>query len=141
MSLILPLKLINVLIPNSGSTFIKPCIKGRCDGVTAFNKSGIVVCCSATFKAFGINDASAMIDKISESELFKGKVTDEQLKNVVTFVATISPELAMKAWDLLTKSNGDALARAWNMEVAEGQTFGNFLAELAGQPQKEENEG
>jgi hypothetical protein len=92
-------------------------------------------------KAFGINDASAMIDKISESELFKGKVTDEQLKNVVTFVATISPELAMKAWDLLTKSNGDALARAWNMEVAEGQTFGNFLAELAGQPQKEENEG
>ena len=86
---------------------------------------------------FGINDANAMIDKLAESKLFAGNLTDDQLKNVAIFVATISPELAMKAWEALTRANGDAISKMWAIDVQEGKSFGNYIAEIVGKPQEE----
>ena len=86
---------------------------------------------------FGINDANAMIDKISESKQFAGTLTDDHLKNLATFVATISPELAMKAWEAMTRANGDAISKMWSMDLQDGKSFGNYIAEIVGQPQEE----
>ena len=78
-----------------------------------------------------------MIDKLAESKLFAGNLTDDQLKNVAIFVATISPELAMKAWEALTRANGDAISKMWAIDVQEGKSFGNYIAEIVGKPQEE----
>ena len=86
-------------------------------------------------KGFTINDANGMIDKISDSELFKGNLTQDQVKNVAMFVANISPELAMKAWEQITRANGEATAQMWGVLVEEGKTFGNYIAEIVGNPE------
>jgi len=86
---------------------------------------------------FGINDANAMIDKISESKQFAGTLTDDHLKNLATFVATISPELAMKAWEAMTRANGDAISKMWSIDLQDGKSFGNYIAEIVGQPKEE----
>lgn len=86
---------------------------------------------------FAINDANAMIDKISESKQFAGTLTDDHLKNLATFVATISPELAMKAWEAMTRANGDAISKMWSIDLQDGKSFGNYIAEIVGQPQEE----
>lgn len=85
-------------------------------------------------KDFGINDANNMIDKIAESEIFKSEITDEQIKNLANFVAEISPELAMKAWEALTRANGDTIAKMWSVTLKSEKSFGNYIAEIVGQP-------
>lgn len=86
---------------------------------------------------FGINDANAMIDKIADSKEFKGTLSEDHLKNLAFFIAGVSPELAMKAWELLTRANGDAVSEMWPIEVGEGKTFGNYVAEIVGNPQED----
>jgi len=87
-------------------------------------------------KKFGVNDANLMVDKLSSSEQFKGNLTTDELKNVANFVATISPELGMKAWEALTRANGDAVAQMWSIKLADGESFGNYIAQIVGQPQE-----
>ena len=89
-------------------------------------------------KDFGINDANAMIDKLADSDLYKEKLTDVQIGNVANFIAGVSPELAMKAWEALTRANGDAIATMWGVTLKDGKTFGNYIAEIVGNsPEKE----
>tara|TARA_R110000824_G_scaffold127326_3_gene287441 strand:- start:2260 stop:3441 length:1182 start_codon:yes stop_codon:yes gene_type:complete len=85
---------------------------------------------------FGINDSNAMVDKIAESKEFKGELTEEHLKNVALFITNISPELAMKAWESLTRANGEAIAKMWSVNVSDGKSFGNYIAEIVGNPQE-----
>ena len=87
---------------------------------------------------FGINDANLMVDKLADSEEFKGSLTDDNLKHVAAFVSGISPELAMKAWEGLTRANGDAVAKMWGITLSSGKTFGSYIADIVGQPKKEE---
>ena len=93
--------------------------------------------CKEVVNSFGINDANAMIDKISDSDLFKGKLKDHQLKNVALFVSNISPELAMKAWEALTRANGDAISKMWSINLPDGKSFGNYIASIVSQPAEE----
>jgi len=93
--------------------------------------------CKEVINSFGINDANAMIDKISDSDLFKGKLEDHQLKNVALFVSGISPELAMKAWEALTRANGDAISKMWSINLPDGKSFGNYIASIVSQPAEE----
>ena len=77
-----------------------------------------------------------MVDKIAESKEFKGELTEEHLKNVALFITNISPELAMKAWESLTRANGEAIAKMWSVNVSDGKSFGNYIAEIVGNPQE-----
>ncbi len=92
---------------------------------------------SEIVEEFGINDANAMIDKLADSEQFKTKLSPEQIKNVALFVSNISPELAMKAWEALTRANGEAIASMWGVEIEEDKTFGNYIAEIVGKPKEQ----
>jgi hypothetical protein len=64
-------------------------------------------------------------------------LTDDHLKHLATFVATISPELAMKAWEAMTRANGDAISKMWSIDLQDGKSFGNYIAEIVGQPKEE----
>jgi hypothetical protein len=85
---------------------------------------------------FGINDANGMIDKLANSDEFKKKLSQDQLQNIVNFVTSISPELAMKAWEALTRSNGDNIAIMWSLKSSDGTTFGNYIKDIIGKPQE-----
>jgi hypothetical protein len=88
-------------------------------------------------EGFGINDANAMIDKLANSEEFQVKLDKDKLQNVVNFITTISPELAMKAWEALTRANGDNIATMWSLKSSDGTTFGNYIKEIVGNPNKD----
>jgi hypothetical protein len=83
-------------------------------------------------ETFGINEANIMIDKIADSELFTKKITDVQIENVAKFVYNMSPELAMKAWESLTRANGDAVAKMWSIKVEEDKSFGTYIKDIIG---------
>jgi hypothetical protein len=87
---------------------------------------------SEIVESFGINDANIMIDKIADSDLYKKDVTDEQIENVAKFVYGMSPELAMKAWEALTRSNGDAVAKMWGIKINDEMSFGSYIKDIVG---------
>lgn len=87
---------------------------------------------SEIVESFGINDANIMIDKIADSDLYKKDVTDKQIENVAKFVYSMSPELAMKAWEALTRSNGDAVAKMWGIKVNDEMSFGSYIKDIVG---------
>ena len=78
-----------------------------------------------------------MLDKLAASDEFKASLDDKQLQNIANFVGNISPELAMKGWEALTRANGDAIAKMWSVELEDGKTFGNYIKEIVGQPKKD----
>ena len=86
-------------------------------------------------KGFSINDANAMIDKVSSSEEFKGELPLDQLTNIAEFVINITPELTMKAWEALTRANGDSIAKMWSVKLSNGETFGSYIASIVGNPE------
>jgi MoxR-like ATPase len=61
---------------------------------------------AATAK-FGINDHSALVEKMEASDTFKEKLTKKQLKNLAAYFKTLPSEVAMKLWYSLTSSGGD----------------------------------
>ena len=77
-----------------------------------------------------------LVDKIAESLLFKepAQLTPKEVENVAHFITSISPELAMKAWETLTRANGDAIASMWGVTLKDGSSFGNYIAEIVGNP-------
>ena len=88
-------------------------------------------------KTFGINESNIIVDKIASSKLFKGKLKDHQLTNLALFVSEISPELAMKSWEALTRANGDAVSQMWSINLPNGKTFGNYIASIVSEPVKD----
>jgi hypothetical protein len=90
-------------------------------------------------KNFGINDANLMLDKLASSDEFKAPLIldEKQLQNVANFVGNISPELAMKGWESLTRANGDAIAKMWILTLEDGNSFGTYIKEIVGQPKKD----
>ena len=43
----------------------------------------------------------------------------------------------MKAWEGLTRANGDAVAKMWGVTLDDGKTFGSYIAAIVGQPNKD----
>ena len=39
----------------------------------------------------------------------------------------------MKAWEALTRANGDTIAKMWSVTVKSGKSVGNYIAEIVGQ--------
>ena len=92
-----------------------------------------------------VNEANNLVDKISDSPLFKApaKLTDEEVENLSHFIAGISPELVMKAWELLCRSNGEVVAKMWKVTVKDmngvEKQFGTYIADIIGGSDSTEN--
>ena len=83
-------------------------------------------------KGFKLNDSNAMIDKIADHKLLKEKLDASQVANLAKFCYMIQAELAMKAWEKITKANDSAVKDMWAVEVDTGKTFGQYIAEVVG---------
>ena len=83
-------------------------------------------------KAFKLNDSNAMIDKLADHKLMQDILTATQIANLANFCYNIQAELAMKAWEKITKVNDSAVKAMWSVEVDTGKTFGQYIAEVVG---------
>jgi hypothetical protein len=87
---------------------------------------------AALIKAFQVNDSNAMIDKLADSEKIKEGLTSQEILNLAKFIHTIQAELAMKAWEKITKLNSDVVKTMWGVDVTSELTFGNYIASVVG---------
>ena len=79
-----------------------------------------------------------MIDKIAESEIIKNGLDEDQVKNLAKFVHSIQAELAMKAWEKITKINPEVVKGMWEVEVDSDKTFGHYIREVVGVGEEKE---
>jgi hypothetical protein len=56
---------------------------------------------------FGINDHSALVEKMESSGVFENLLKKKELKNLSKYFKTLPSEVAMKLWYSLTSSGGD----------------------------------
>ena len=54
---------------------------------------------------FGINDHSALVEKMEAAEVFNGELTEEQIQNLGAYFLSLPSEVAMKLWTVL--GNGE----------------------------------
>ena len=101
------------------------------DDILAGRKGNLV-------KDFKVNDSNAMIDKIAESEIIKNGLDEDQVKNLAKFVHSIQAELAMKAWEKITKINPEVVKGMWEVEVDSDKTFGHYIREVVGVGEEKE---
>jgi len=74
---------------------------------------------------FGINDHSALVEKMEAAEVFKTELPDEQIKNVAAYFMTLPSEVAMKLWTVM--GNG-ALENTINVHQTDGVS--GYIVEL-----------
>jgi len=74
---------------------------------------------------FGINDHSALVEKLEAAEVFKTELPDDQIKNVAAYFMTLPSEVAMKLWTVM--GNG-ALENTINVHQTEGVS--GYIVEL-----------
>jgi len=58
-------------------------------------------------KDFGINDHSALVEKMESGGSFNSKLKKKELKNLAAYFKELPSEVAMKLWYSLTASGGD----------------------------------
>jgi len=58
-------------------------------------------------KDFGINDHSALVEKMESTGSFNNKLKKKELKNLAAYFKVLPSEVAMKLWYSLTSSGGD----------------------------------
>jgi len=74
---------------------------------------------------FGINDHSAMVEKMEAAEVFNAELPAEQIGNVAKYFVTLPSEVAMKLWTVM--GNGD-LQNTINVHQTEGVS--GYIVEL-----------
>ena len=74
---------------------------------------------------FGINDHSALVEKLEAAEVFKTELPEDQIKNVAAYFMTLPSEVAMKLWTVM--GNG-ALENTINVHQTEGVS--GYIVEL-----------
>ena len=84
-------------------------------------------------KKFAVNESNALIDKVAASKQIKNGLTKGEAKNLALFIHGIQAELAMKAWEKLTNVNPGVVKLLWATEVAPGQNFGGYIAQIVGE--------
>ena len=58
-------------------------------------------------KKWGINDHTALIEKMEASVIFKELLTDEKMDNLAKYFVTLPSEAAMKLWTVMGQSDND----------------------------------
>jgi len=78
---------------------------------------------------FGINDHSALVEKMEAAEVFKTELTEEQVQNLGRYFLTLPSEVAMKLWTVL--GNGELNNTvALHQCVVDGTPVSGHIVEL-----------
>ena len=78
---------------------------------------------------FGINDHSALVEKMEASEVFKTELTEEQVGNLARYFLTLPSEVAMKLWTVLGLGELQNTVALHQAEV-DGQSVSGYIVEL-----------
>jgi len=78
---------------------------------------------------FGINEHTAMVEKLEASESFKEELPRAQIDNLARYFVMLPSEVAMKLWSVL---GSGALENTVNLHQAEidGQSVSSYLVEI-----------
>ena len=74
---------------------------------------------------FGINDHSALVEKMEAAGVFAAELPEDQIANVAGYFVTLPSEVAMKLWTVM--GNGD-LQNTINVHQTEGVS--GYIVEL-----------
>jgi len=80
-------------------------------------------------KDFGINDHSALVEKMQANECFKEELSEEQIKNLATYFVALPSEVAMKLWTVLGEGEMANTIKLHKCQV-DGRAVSSHLVEL-----------
>jgi len=82
---------------------------------------------------WGINDHSAMIEKISSANVLVDDLSDGQIQNLADYFVSLPSEVAMKLWTVLGESdNTNNVISLHKAETSDGKRVSDHLVEILG---------
>lgn len=82
---------------------------------------------------WGINDHSAMIEKISSAQTFVDDLSEQQIQNLADYFVSLPSEVAMKLWTVLGEAdNTNNVISLHKSETSGGKRVSDHLVEILG---------
>ena len=82
---------------------------------------------------WGINDHSAMIEKMQASDLFAEALSDERMANLATYFVMLPSEVAMKLWTVVGDNECvDNCIKLHKATAADGTSVSEHLVKILG---------
>ena len=82
---------------------------------------------------FGINDHSALVEKMEAKEVFKAALSETQIQNLADYFVSLPSEVAMKLWTVLGDTdNINNVVALHKAETSEGTRVSDHLVEILG---------
>jgi hypothetical protein len=80
--------------------------------------------------SFGINDHSALVEKMEATAVFKTRLTDGQTQNLADYFLTLPSEVAMKLWTVLGQGDIDNTVALHQATGTDGRAVSGYIVEL-----------
>ena len=80
--------------------------------------------------SFGINDHSALVEKMEATAVFKTRLTDVQTQNLADYFLTLPSEVAMKLWTVLGQGDIDNTVALHQATGTDGRAVSGYIVEL-----------
>jgi len=81
-------------------------------------------------ETFGINDHSALIEKMEAKESFKDELSADQVQNLAEYFVTLPSEVAMKLWTVMGEGDINNTIALHKASSSAGQLVSTYLVEL-----------
>ena len=79
---------------------------------------------------FDINAHSALVEKMEAKEIFKEKLSDEQVQNLANYFVTLPSEVAMKLWTVLGGGELDNTTALHQAKAEKGCRVSDYLVQI-----------
>jgi len=79
---------------------------------------------------FGINEHTAMVDKMEAAGVFEDTITEARIQNLANYLVILPSEVAMKLWTLLGNGPLDNTVALHRAETSDGQKVSAYLVEI-----------
>ena len=79
---------------------------------------------------FGINEHSALVEKMEAVKVFEAALTETQVQNLADYFLTLPSEVAMKLWTVLGKGEIENTVALHQATGSDGQTVSAYIVEL-----------
>ena len=79
---------------------------------------------------FGINDHSALVEKMEAVKVFDAALTEAQTQNLADYFLTLPSEVAMKLWTVLGKGEIENTVALHQAVGSDGTTVSSYIVEL-----------
>ena len=80
--------------------------------------------------SFGINDHSALVEKMEATAVFKARLSDDQTQNLADYFLTLPSEVAMKLWTVLGQGDIENTVALHQATGTDGRAVSGYIVEL-----------